>query len=418
MVPISQPFRPLSHRLIFRVVWLAVACAVIFACFKALLASRQVHASYLQAVEEVAQMSLPSLSLALWDIEEKTVQKHVDWLASLPELGWVQVSAAVGATFTAGDWSRSDPSSALRFDIMAPNGSSIVGQLEIRGNRHQLLSTVTATVTQVLIEYAFFTLVVCLAIAWILRRDLQAPLQQIANFANSIRPGHLTQPLRLLPRSHKGHDEIDLVAHGIAHLQAELRTHIESLDHAVEDRTRELNELLSCRHQQAITDPVTLSYNRHLLDERLPSEIERCKRRNHPLSLLFIDLDHFKTINDRWGHAVGDQVLREVCTRLTQSIRASLDWLARYGGEEFVVVLPERDANKALATANRLRAMIAEKEIVVDDLSIPVTISVGVATWQEGDSATSLLARADSQVYEAKRQGRNRVGYDGSVAPA
>lgn len=411
MVHSSTPFRPLSHRLIWRVIWVAVACGILFSTLKATLAYRQAHSTYQQAVEQVAQMSLPSLSLALWDVESQTVQQHVDWLASLPDLGWVQVRADIGEVFTAGRIERSDPATTLRFDIVAPNGSSTVGSIEIRGDRNRFLTAVTNAVLQVLLEYAVFTLLICLVIAWILRNDLQAPLQQIADFANRLRPGQLTQPLRLMPRDPRVHDEIDLVVQGIAHLQDELRTHIETLDRTVEDRTRELNELVSRIHRQAITDPVTLCYNRHVLEERLPSEVERCTRRCLPLSVLFIDLDHFKAINDRWGHAVGDHVLRAVCQRLNSHIHSGVDWIARYGGEEFVVILPESDLEKALKAAERLRAVVASEKVETDGLSIPVTVSVGVASWHEGDTIRSLLARADEQVYAAKRQGRNRVNH-------
>lgn len=412
----DSPFRPLSHSLIHRILWLALACALLLGGFKAFRTYQEVETQYTQAVQQVAEHSLPLLSLALWDIEVPAVQKQVAWLAGLADVGWVEVRADIGQTFSAGDPTRADPASRLRFDILAPNGSSRVGTLEIQGNRDRLILAISSALLQVLLEYLVFTLVICLAVWWILRRDLQAPLKHIADFAGSLRPGQLTQPLHLQRQASTTHDEIDRVARGIQQLQAELRSHIETLDHTVEARTRELNELVSRMHHRSITDPVTGCYNRHLLDERLPSEIERSMRHQRPLAILFVDIDHFKRINDQWGHAVGDTVLRAVCQRLLAGIRTRIDWLARYGGEEFVVVLPERDLLGASQVAERLRQRLALTPLDLPPDAIAVTASIGVAEYRPGESATSLMERADASVYEAKRLGRNRVVCEGQPA--
>jgi two-component system, cell cycle response regulator len=162
----------------------------------------------------------------------------------------------------------------------------------------------------------------------------------------------------------------------------------------------------------AHTDPLTLLLNRRALTERLAAEVERSRRYSSALSLLMVDLDHFKDVNDQHGHLVGDVVLRAVAEVLQQAVR-SADVVARYGGEEFVVVLPETPLSGARVFAERIRAAIAAFPFAADAGHGPVqvTASVGIAVFPSDgvDSVGDLLARADEALYRAKSAGRNRV---------
>ncbi len=162
----------------------------------------------------------------------------------------------------------------------------------------------------------------------------------------------------------------------------------------------------------AFTDPLTGAYNRRFLMKHLPREYERSRRHQHPLAVLVCDLDHFKLINDGYGHAAGDLVLQEVTRRLTDALRSS-DWVVRAGGEEFVVVLPETDLDGAAVVAEKLRAEVAAQPVTSGELSVPVAISIGysaVATDEELErfSFDELMRAADSRLHEAKMDGRNR----------
>jgi len=160
----------------------------------------------------------------------------------------------------------------------------------------------------------------------------------------------------------------------------------------------------------AITDSLLGVYNRRHFFELAHAEIERARRYHHPLSVIMIDVDEFKRINDTHGHLAGDQVLRAMAARCKAELR-TVDVLGRYGGEELVVLLPETDMTGAVEAAERLRAAIASEPIVVDGSAISVTASFGVASWS-ADQDTRLedvLDRADRALYEAKRSGRNRV---------
>jgi two-component system, cell cycle response regulator len=161
----------------------------------------------------------------------------------------------------------------------------------------------------------------------------------------------------------------------------------------------------------AVTDPLTGAFNRRYLDAHLPRLLERAYGDGRPLSLLMLDIDHFKQVNDRFGHPVGDVVLKEVAARIQRYVR-SVDFVARIGGEEFIVVMPETGAETAAQIAERLRLVIAGQPIAaaVDGGSLPVTISLGLATTgATPDPAESLIKRADDALYRAKQGGRNRV---------
>ncbi len=158
----------------------------------------------------------------------------------------------------------------------------------------------------------------------------------------------------------------------------------------------------------AHTDALTQVMNRRALMSRLSAEVDRARRYDSPLSLLMIDLDHFKQVNDTHGHLIGDEVLRETAALLQRTIR-SVDVVARYGGEEFVVVLPETPLAGAVRFAERIRALIEQQEF--GSLRVKCSVSIGVALFPDAgvDSVDDLLLRSDAALYRAKAEGRNRV---------
>ncbi|GAB3411112.1 sensor domain-containing diguanylate cyclase [Massilia agilis] len=165
-----------------------------------------------------------------------------------------------------------------------------------------------------------------------------------------------------------------------------------------------------------LTDALTGVYNRRYVDRRLLEEISRARRNQSRLSVMYIDIDHFKQINDSVGHQGGDDVLREVASRIKAELRIS-DALARFGGEEFVVLLVDADGPSAAVVAGRIRAGVADTPVeLAGGQAVPVTVSIGVATLDLDERslpletvAQQLLAQADAALYRAKQAGRNRV---------
>lgn len=156
------------------------------------------------------------------------------------------------------------------------------------------------------------------------------------------------------------------------------------------------------------SDPLTLLHNRRHLDQRLPLEIQRARRRRKPLALAMLDIDHFKRVNDNHGHDVGDEVLCEFADRLRRCSRAG-DVLVRWGGEEFVAVFLDSDLEQARQIAGRILAAVGQVPFASSAGMLSLTTSAGLAELSNGDDAARLLHRADQALYRAKNRGRNRV---------
>jgi diguanylate cyclase (GGDEF)-like protein len=185
-----------------------------------------------------------------------------------------------------------------------------------------------------------------------------------------------------------------------------------NLEDRVLQRTLELLMANTRLEQLATTDPLTGIANRRKMTEHIGKELERVRRLRHPLALMMVDIDHFKRINDTYGHEAGDRAIIAVSAMLTGSLRA-IDTVGRFAGEEFVLLMPETDLETAGMAAERLREAASLLEVEVDGgLAIALTVSVGVAAsrpQQAPDTASSLLMRADKALHLAKEQGRDRV---------
>jgi diguanylate cyclase (GGDEF)-like protein len=175
-----------------------------------------------------------------------------------------------------------------------------------------------------------------------------------------------------------------------------------------------MRDMIDEKRRQATTDALTGANNRHYFDKHLTRELKRVRRFGGPLSLLALDADHFKSINDNHGHAVGDEVLMELANRIGDGLPRDYDWFARIGGEEFVVVLPQTDLPGALVVAEKLRQLVANTSFTTVAGDLSVTVSVGAAAlccFPRGFdvSADDLMELADKALYRSKETGRNRV---------
>jgi diguanylate cyclase (GGDEF)-like protein len=189
------------------------------------------------------------------------------------------------------------------------------------------------------------------------------------------------------------------------------RNDLQQLNLNLEQRVRDRTEQIEIMSR---TDALTSCFNRGYLIENLPQEIKKALRYNRPFSLIICDLDHFKMVNDTYGHQAGDQVLKEFVQCITEAYRSEVDWVVRYGGEEFVIALPETDIDGARALAERIRETIADRNIVFGSKEIHITVSCGVTGFDSGTTpeqicVENLIREADRCLYRAKEEGRNRV---------
>ena len=189
-------------------------------------------------------------------------------------------------------------------------------------------------------------------------------------------------------------------------MQARVRTQIRRKRFS--DRLR---DSVQSTMEMAVTDGLTGLHNRRYLERHLTTLVQQAAAREKPLSVLILDIDHFKTVNDTYGHAAGDEVLREFSRRVRKAVRG-IDLACRMGGEEFVVAMPDTDAALALLVGERLRQKIAGEPFATGEagVSIAVTVSIGICSLTSpDDTADALVKRADAALYLAKREGRNRV---------
>lgn len=176
---------------------------------------------------------------------------------------------------------------------------------------------------------------------------------------------------------------------------------------------RDRKTLESQLRRRATQDPLTGCLNREGFFPQAEQALEQARAQQRPVGLLLLDIDHFKRVNDRYGHQAGDRVLERFAAELKAQLGDD-DLLGRYGGEEFVVLLPDIVPGRVLETAERLRQRIETLELVVDGRTVNTTISVGCAVLEDGDDIDLLVARADRALYRAKRAGRNRVAGSGA----
>ncbi len=191
-------------------------------------------------------------------------------------------------------------------------------------------------------------------------------------------------------------------------LAARLKTakRVITLEYSLRKQKEEIERL-------SVTDPLTKTYNRRYLSNHLPGAIKHTFRYSRPLSIIICDIDHFKNINDCYGHQAGDYVLEEFAQCIKNIIRDGIDWVARYGGEEFIIVLPETDLDSAKKAAERYRLLLSATELIYETQKIKITASFGVACLfptEEGRKVNmdSMITAADELLYKAKKEGRNR----------
>ena len=191
-------------------------------------------------------------------------------------------------------------------------------------------------------------------------------------------------------------------------LQARVNVH-----HRLARTIHELEASKAALAELATTDPLTKLKNRRMFYIQAGQNLVACRRYSKDMSLLLLDIDHFKKVNDTFGHHAGDEVLVKVAGLLAQIVRG-IDMVARFGGEEFAVLLPETNRLGAAVLAERIRAAVERENIVVDGRHIPVRVSIGVSTLaaEEVESIDQLLGIADRRLYLAKNSGRNRISVD------
>lgn len=413
----DRAFQPLARRLLLGVVLWSLLATLLLAALQGWRgfqhAGRQVSAEVesigstlaVQLVEPLWQVS-PDLGMPILEaaFRHSAVSRLELWAVGEP-----RPVATLAPPVPWGFGSLNVTLSQSQFPIFREG--RVIGEVRVFTDPGYATSEALRASVDVVVVGILAAAVPLVVIAWQLRRQLQRPMAQLSNFLTDLQ-GDRPDARFILDRPASRHaDEFDRLVAAFGSLQSRMAEHIRGLDVKVAERTEALQQAHDLLKALASTDVLTGCSNRFSFSERFPLSVEHCRRYGRPLSVVFVDVDHFKAVNDRFGHAVGDKVLAAVGACLREGLRQSSDWVARYGGEEFVIVLAETPLAEAHEAAERMRRLIA------DELQVPlaggaplrVTASFGVAQLHEDDSVESLLARADGGLYAAKREGRNRV---------
>jgi diguanylate cyclase (GGDEF)-like protein len=249
-------------------------------------------------------------------------------------------------------------------------------------------------------------LVVGVALHFIHRRIVSERLARLSRAAAALGEGDMEAQA-----SAEGEDEIAMLGDSFNRMATAIKLYTEDLEHLIDERTEELKEANTRLEQLATTDQLTGAWNRRYFDDAARRAIEVARRNERPLCVVLVDTDRFKSINDTYGHPVGDEVLKAVTNVLQENARKA-DLVARIGGEEFAILMPEAGVGLAAQAAERMRAALEED--VSPRVSVlenrPVTASFGVAAFEHaGDRLEDLLSAADDAMYHSKTTGRNRV---------
>ncbi len=223
---------------------------------------------------------------------------------------------------------------------------------------------------------------------------------------DSIKDTVLTKMDALMGAMHeylvKGHDREEHLSQQLDQLNHQ----VQSLEKQASDAKKMLEE----QEYQATIDPLTKVPNRQAYTQRLEQEYQRFKRYKHDLGLLVLDVDHFKNINDTYGHLAGDKVLQLIARTVQKALRET-DFIARFGGEEFVILLPEQTKEQVTKVAEKIRSLVEACPFRFKETPVTITVSVGVSLFKEGDTPETVFERADKALYKCKHDGRNRWAF-------
>nr|WP_316644199.1 diguanylate cyclase [uncultured Roseateles sp.] len=372
-----------------------------------------------QGLHYIEQNQLPGLADAAWNFNAAGLQLQLDGIGRSPWVAgaMVRYGPSQSAELKAGEMDI-DERAAYAFPLR--RNEVLVGKIYIAPNLHALYGRTIDRIAIVLATQGVKSLGISISILLLTAGMITRHLTQMAEFAKSFQPGKDFTPFRLRRGPRPPRDELTVLADGLNDAYRRLNTahgfevrHNEILSEEVALRTAELREAHEKLIKLSVTDKLTGLLNRLGLEEAFTREIASAEASGRPMALILTDIDQFKSVNDTWGHQVGDTILQEFAAILLREARAG-DVIGRWGGEEFLILCPQTSLEEAARLAERMRASVAAQVFSVVGSK---TSSFGIAIFRPGDSEDSMVKRADEALYRAKEGGRNRVDQEACLTP-
>ncbi|CAA7623013.1 putative Diguanylate cyclase [Magnetospirillum sp. LM-5] len=374
-----------------------------------------------QELEGAERTFYPALATALWELNREQLDALMRGVTDLPLISSVRVAAQSGPEIRRGhDSGLIGATIEHAFDVSYHfSGEDIhLARVTFSASDTVVLQRLQVGFQMIMISAVIKSLVLATLFVLAFRRRLGLPLRDLTESVSAIdldSLGHRRVDLRQTEDNELSRLQ-DAFNRMLDTLDRERRAHVETLtavNHSLEDQVRSRTLALEQANQRlellARTDPLTGLANRRHFMERLAVDIMRAQRTGAPLTVLAVDLDHFKQVNDRWGHAAGDDTLVNFARTALGQLRAS-DMLARLGGEEFVISLPDTPLHQATEVATRILEAIRAQEMETEQGRFRYTASIGATSLrQDSDDCDALLGRADAAMYRAKQSGRDRI---------
>jgi len=417
--------RPRSRSLSWQLLWVVLS---IYVSITLIVTTTQVAVEYfhtrnmvadeLERIEETFSLALRT---ALWELNHEQLMAIEEAILELPAVTGLEVRARDQGfeLDTLGQHGGATSLSHRFYLDQTFRGEQVeLAEVTLYSSSGVVLDRLKVNFALILVAAAIKSLVLVSLFIWAFRKYLSRPMTALRDAIAGIE-------LERLDRTHidldiREENELKQLERSYNEMLAKLaeektrsdrtqQSAQQELERKVEQRTRELEALNRKLEEQATTDGLTGVRNRRAFEARLEEEASRAVRNSAPLSLIIMDLDHFKRVNDRYGHGVGDAVLKDFVGTVTPNLRAS-DPLFRVGGEEFVVLLPGSDGSAARDLAQRIRRTVADRLVPSERGQVRYTVSIGIATLaQSGSAPEDLFRAADRALYRAKETGRNRV---------
>lgn len=429
--PIGARHTSLSRRVVVATLLISLAISVLVIVLQLLRAYATGVSLAQDRLDEIDESVTPSLAVSLWQVDPDRVNLLLDGLKRLPRVSYVDLRARDGERYE-----RGDPQAEVLVERTYPlqygsKNEYQLGTLRVVLGRRQLVEQLAGQASSIVLATTITLAVSALLTLLLFRRWVTRHLTTMADYARRLTFERLEIPLQLTGKSRKSApDELDQMASSFNFMretlrnelrlrdldQAELMQHREQLELLVQARTAELAEKSEQLQRQrdemqrlANTDSLTGVNSRRRFNELAEREIARCDRSGEALSVLVLDIDHFKRINDQYGHDVGDLAIIRFCVSCSRHLRQA-DVIGRIGGEEFAVLLPGTDGENSHLVAERIRATLSAETMDTPRGPLQFTVSIGIATRTGSDDTVAAMIKcADEALYEAKRLGRDRV---------